>query len=59
LSQSSFAIVVDSKKEGLDIIKYFTEDRLKMFEEDLKWATSTNFIFSKLFRDIPKNFYNL
>lgn len=59
LSQSSFAIVVDSKKEGLDIIKYFTEDRLKMFEEDLKWATSTNFIFSKLFRDLPKNFYNL
>lgn len=57
MSQSAFAIVISSEKEGLDIIRYFTSERLRMFESDLNWATSNPFIFWKLFKDLPKNFY--
>jgi len=57
MSQSAFAIVIDSEREGLDIAGYFTSEKLKMFESDFSWATSTPFIFWKLFRSLPKNFY--
>jgi N-6 DNA Methylase len=59
LSQDTFALVVDTKQEGLAIKKYFTPERLAMWGHDLNWATSVPRIFWKLFRDIPKNFYNL
>jgi hypothetical protein len=59
MTQDTFAIVVDSRQEGLAIGRYFTPDRLAMWGDDLNWATSQPSQFWKLFRDIPKNFYNL
>lgn len=57
MSQSAFAIVVDSDREGRNIVEYFTSQKLKMFQSDFSWATSNPFIFWKLFRSLPKNFY--
>ena len=59
MTQDTFAIVVDSRQEGLAIKQFFTPNRLVMWGDDLNWSTSQPSIFWKLFRDIPKNFYNL
>ena len=57
LSESAFALLVSSKKEGIDLQNYFNKETLKMFSMDMQWATSTPNIFWKLFKDLPKNFY--
>jgi hypothetical protein len=59
MTQDTFGIVVDSRQQGLAIKKYFTPERLAMWGDDLNWSTSQPSQFWKLFRDIPKNFYNL
>jgi hypothetical protein len=57
MSQVIFALPVASEKQGKKMIKFFNQERLKMFSEDLSWATSRPFIFWKLFRNIRKDFY--
>jgi len=59
MTQHAFAIVIDTKQEGLDIIKYFTPEKLNKWNNDLQWSTSKNTIFWKLFKHIPKNFFNM
>ena len=59
MTQHAFAIVIDTKQEGLAIIRYFTPEKLNKWNNDLQWATSKNTIFWKLFKHIPKNFYNM
>lgn len=58
MSQDTFALPVSSEKEGRAMTKYFDVERLKMFSEDLHWATSRPSIFWKVFRHIRKDFYH-
>lgn len=57
MSQVIFALPVSTEKQGKRMIKFFNKDRLKMFSDDLTWATSKPFIFWKLFRNVRKDFY--
>lgn len=60
MSQVIFGIPIETKKDGIMILNFFkNKNMIQMFENDLCWSTSTNFIFWKMFRNIKKDFYKL
>lgn len=59
LSQDTFGIIITNEEEGKKIKKFFTPETLKLWQNDMTWATSKPSVFWKLFRSIQKNFYDL
>ena len=57
MTQNTFAIPIRSVKEGEEIIRYFTKERLASFKDDLNWSTSMPGTDHKLFRYIRKGFW--
>lgn len=58
MTESVFAIPISSKKEGTDIIRFFSDDKCRnMYQDDLMWATSRPSLFWKMFYFIRKDFY--
>lgn len=56
-TQNTFAIPIRSVKEGEEIVRYFTKERLASFQDDLNWSTSLPGTDHKLFRYIKKGFW--
>ena len=59
MTQNAFCLEVSSRQEADRIMRFFhDEDMLKMFNQDLKWGTSVQHAFWKLFHYLPHDFYN-
>ena len=57
MTEGAFALPISSVEEGKAILRFFHEDMLRIFQEDMTWGTSTQTCFWKLFRYLPKRFY--
>ena len=58
MTQDAFCLEISSRQEGEQIVRFFTDvNVLKMFNEDLKWGTSVQHVFWKLFHFLPRDFY--
>lgn len=57
MTQSMFAIPIRNKKEGEQMIRFFTPLRLEEFGADLYWSTSQPNIDWKLFHHLKKRFW--
>jgi hypothetical protein len=60
MSQVVFGLGFKNTKDANEILQFFNQYKnRKLFEDDLSWATSSPFIFWKLFRNIRYNFWNM
>lgn len=57
MSQHTFALPVSSRSEGKEILKYFNQDQLVSFANDMNWSTSRPTISWKMFQYFKKNFW--
>lgn len=57
MSQHVFALLISSKQEGEQIIRYFNQNKLNFFANDLNWSTSRPTVSWKLFRNIKNGFW--
>jgi hypothetical protein len=57
MTEGAFALPITSVEDGRAILRFFHEDMLRIFQEDMTWGTSTQTCFWKLFRYLPRRFY--
>jgi len=59
MTQNAFCLEVSSRQEADRIMRFFHDDEvLNIFNQDLKWGTSVQHVFWKLFHYLPHDFYN-